>query len=191
MESEEKKAARGLHAGRKNEGNRSLSRRIALLMESWLSVGPGYNLHYIYLPGFVVLPKCRPEGPPPSKHKAVKRFNSIRATQRRGVASTNLTPPIVSRFEIRSRRPTTLPQRFNTLPTPSVGDPFRYLAQCFKFFLLVTVVHLHREIGCPRTRALIYTPRFARGEIRLKFHGKELIVSLKRFILDLLKTWYK
>lgn len=53
-------------------------------MESWLSVGPRYNLHYIYLPGFVVLPKCRPEGPPPSKHKAVKRFNSIRTAEARG-----------------------------------------------------------------------------------------------------------
>lgn len=102
-------------------------------MESWLSVGPRYNLHYIYLPGFVVLPKCRPEGPPPSKHKAVKRFNSIGTAQREeGVDSTNLTPPIVSRFGIPRSLASTLPPYLSVLirsiVPSSTRHPFRSLS---------------------------------------------------------------
>ena len=112
-------------------------------MESWLSVGPRYNLHYIYLPRFVVLPKCRPEGPSPSKHKAVKRFNSIRTATAGGgwarLDSTNLTPPIVSRFGIRSR--IDLPPYLSVLTPLSIlpclpGHPFRSLFRCFNFFFL-------------------------------------------------------
>lgn len=79
---------------------------------------------------------------PPSKHKAVKRFNSIRAgrrgMERGGRASTNLTPPIVFRgTEFPRHRPTTLPQRFNTLrppcthPTPlSLVTAARFSSRC-------------------------------------------------------------
>lgn len=84
-------------------------RWIALLMESWLSVGPRYNVHYIYLPGLCGPPQMMAEeGPSPSKHKAVKRFNSIRTGSREDgwrnrelrdrpvvAASSNLTPPLV------------------------------------------------------------------------------------------------
>lgn len=99
-----KRDARGTAAGR--EKKRRLARRIALLMEPWLSVGSSYNVHYIYLPGSAVLPECRPEGPPPVEHKAVKRFNSIRAAERGAgstAASSNLTPPLVLRFGNRRR----------------------------------------------------------------------------------------
>jgi len=75
-------------------------------MEPWLSVGSSYNVHYIYLPGSAVLPEYRPEGPPPVEHKAVKRFNSIRAAERGAgstAASSNLTPPLVLRFGNRRR----------------------------------------------------------------------------------------
>lgn len=63
-------------------------RRIALLMESWLSVGPGYNVHYIYLSPWVCGPARIPTGgsSPTAEHKAVKRFNSIRAAERAGCA---------------------------------------------------------------------------------------------------------
>lgn len=74
-------------------------------MELWLSIGPSYNVHYIYFPGSVVLPECRLEGPSPVEHKSVKRFNSIRAAERRvgsTAASSNLTPLLVLRF--RNRR---------------------------------------------------------------------------------------
>lgn len=137
-----KKESEGVR-GRDEEGNGRLSRRIALLMESWLSVGSRYNLHYIYLPGFVVLPKCRPEGPPPSKHKAVKRFNSIRTAQSRGggVDSTNLTPS--DSFTLRNSSLarvdlTALPQRFNTFHCPPLSHPFATLSfvipRCFDLF---------------------------------------------------------
>lgn len=130
----EERKKRGERRKEESEGVRGrLSRRIALLMESWLSVGPRYNLHYIYLPGFVVLPKCRPEGPPPSKHKAVKRFNSIGTAQREeGVDSTNLTPPIVSRFGIPRSLASTLPPYLSVLirsiVPSSTRHPFRSLS---------------------------------------------------------------
>lgn len=106
LERKKRKERRWWRVRREREKKRRLPRRIALLMEPWLSVGPSYNVHYIYLPGSVVLPECRPEGPPPAEHKAVKRFNSIRAAERRvgsTAASSNLTPPLVLRFGNRRR----------------------------------------------------------------------------------------
>jgi len=47
-------------SGRKRK---DFPRRIALLMELWLSVGPSYNVHYIYLPGYAVLPESRGSSP--------------------------------------------------------------------------------------------------------------------------------
>lgn len=75
------------------------------------------SLH-LSLPGSVVLPECRPEGPPPAEHKAVKRFNSIRAAERRagraaarrGFIEFNAS----AGFALwKSPARITLPQRFN------------------------------------------------------------------------------
>lgn len=97
-------------------------------MESWLSVGPRYNLHYIYLPGFVVLPKCRRVLP----HRNIRPLNDliqfVRRRGRGGVDSTNLTPP--DSFTLRNSslarvNLTALPQRFNTFHCPpSIHPPF-------------------------------------------------------------------
>lgn len=69
---------------RAREKKRMPPRRIALLMESWLSVGSSYNVHYIYLSPWVCGPARIPTGgsSPTAEHKAVKRFNSIRAAER-------------------------------------------------------------------------------------------------------------
>lgn len=86
-------------------------------MEPRLSVGPSYNVHYIYLPGSVVLPECRPEGPPPAEHKAVKRFNSIRAAERRVGSSGGFIEFNASVGSALWKSPAriTLPQHFNAL----------------------------------------------------------------------------
>lgn len=112
---ERKKGIHRIDRAGKQWKKRRLPRRIALLMEPWLSVGPSYNVHYIYLPGSVVLPECRPEGPPPAEHKAVKRFNSIRAAERRvgsngGFIEFNAS---VGSALWKSPARITLPQHFN------------------------------------------------------------------------------
>lgn len=112
---ERKKGIHGVDRTGEQRKKRRLQRRIALLMEPWLSVGPSYNVHYIYLPGSVVLPECRPEGPPPAEHKAVKRFNSIRAAERRvgsngGFIEFNAS---VGSALWKSPARITLPQHFN------------------------------------------------------------------------------
>lgn len=86
-------------------------------MEPWLSVGSSYNVHYIYLPGSAVLPEYRPEGPPPAEHKAVKRFNSIRAAVRGAGSTGGFIEFNASTGSALWKSPAriTLPQRFNAL----------------------------------------------------------------------------
>lgn len=140
-------------------------------MEPWLSVGPSYNVHYIYLPGSVVLPECRPEGPPPAEHKAVKRFNSIRAAERRVGSNGGFIEFNASAGSALWKSPAriTLPQHFNAprvirFYSPSVRilhTEFRSRSRSITYVCVVTYRPIYRdntrlvisrdrhEISCP------------------------------------------
>lgn len=157
-------------------------------MEPWLSVGPSYNVHYIYLPGSVVLPEYRPEGPPPVEHKAVKRFNSIRAAERRVGSNGGFIEFNASAGSALWKSPAriTLPQHFNAPGVIHFYSPTVRILHRIPFSIALDNVRSRRDVSTNlpwqhASRNFAWSTRnklseFERGSVR---GGKNYILTCR------------
>lgn len=116
----------------------------------------------------MVLPeyRARPEGPPPAEHKAVKRFNSIRAAERRVGSNGGFIEFNASAASALWKSPAriTLPQHFNA-PRASLAlllplrSEFHRISSAIALTYMYIYIVMYRPIYRDNTRLVISRDR--------------------------------